>query len=328
MKPIEEMTTEELLNLSDEDQAKAFMNGVDNPDGDKESKESPDLAKEAEAGEVKEEVKEEPVILARDGKNTIPYSELESAREREKQALLHAKELEESLKSKDQLIADLKEAKKLDAETGSTEEQQKVLDEYAGEFPELMEDIKPFLEGMINKGIAVGIKTLKDEIAKDIEPVRQKVEKAEQDAIADDHKAWSKAQSDFFAVNKVFQENKVLYDYLNGAVKMIAADETNTNLTYQGVLDKAKDMVTEAINKMNGAISGKTPKPEDVKKKAEEIIAKTEETPPFSLSDVPGSSAAHHDESAALESMSTTARMDKFMSMNPDKIEDMLSKLL
>ena len=89
MKTIEEMSTEELMQLSEEDQAKAFLQGIDIPDGENKDGESPDLdSKNSEELENPEESNdsEEKVILAKDGKNTIPFSELEAAREREKAA--------------------------------------------------------------------------------------------------------------------------------------------------------------------------------------------------------------------------------------------------
>jgi len=331
MKTIEEMSTEEMLSLSDEEQARVFLHGIDYPDGDKKTEDSPDLS----GKEPEPEEKEEPVILAKDSKNTIPYSELERARERERAADLRAKELEESLKSKDQLIADLKAAKAADAGTGDTKEQEKVLEEYAGEFPEFMQDIKPYLESMIKQGVAVGIKSFKEEIVKEIEPVKQKVAQSEQQAIEADRNSWIKAQDDFFKApeNQVFKETPALYDYLDGAVKIVARD--NQSLAHSDILTKAKEMVTAAIETMQGAL-GKKPvvedvkkeSAEDIKKKAEDVISKTKETPPFSLSDVPGSAAAHHDEADALANMSTTATMDKFLSLNPDKIEEMLSRLV
>ncbi len=335
-KPIEEMTVETMLGLSEEEQAKIFMQGG-LPDGDKEIEDSPDLeGKEVKAEEVKadEPKEQEKVILAKDGEHTIPYSELEAAREREREALLRAKELEDSLKSKDQLIADMQQAKKADENAGTgTEEQQKVLEEYAGEFPELMADLKPYLEGMIKQDLTVTLKSFKEEIVKAIEPIKQKVEQAEQTALENDQSAWTKAQNDFFNAegNQVFKNDPVLYDYLNNAVKVIANDETIEGInTYADVLAKAKEMVTGAIEKISGAIGGKkeTTKPEDIKKKAEEVISKTKDTPPVSLSDVPGSASAHHDEAEAINAMSDMARLNKFLSTNPDKIEDMLSRML
>ena len=217
------------------------------------------------------------------------------------------KQLEDALLVRDSLIADLQAAKKIDDKIGGHEEQKKVLDEYQGEFPELVEDIKPFLENMIRKGIE------KEQSAK---------------AELDDKNAWLKAQDDFFSANQVFKSSPILYDMLDSAVKTVAADDASNNFTYQEVLDKAKEMVQAAIGKLHGVETPKKPDIADVKKKAEDIIAKVEEKTPFSLSDVPGSTAAHHDEAEALANMSALATMDKFMSKSPDKIEELLSRLV
>lgn len=51
-------------------------------------------------------------------------------------------------------------------------------------------------------------------------------------------------------------------------------------------------------------------------------------TVPTSLSDIPAGTAAHHDEAEALGQMSESALLDKMMQMAPEKIESLIAKVV
>lgn len=97
---------------------------------------------EAEAATAK---KEDPVILAKDGKNTIPFSELEESRAK-------AAQFEALARDQAALIEDLKAAKVADKGTGATDAQDEVMKQFKENYPELAEMLAPAVQKMIDAG--------------------------------------------------------------------------------------------------------------------------------------------------------------------------------
>lgn len=306
---------EEFEKLGEEDQ-RAFMFGGE-PQGDTKSETSPDLTeKDSEPEKVEEPAKvdEQPGVQAKDGKHIIPFKELEDTR-----AMVDR--LKQTTTEQAALIADLQAAKEKDEATGGTKAQDAVIAEYEGEYPELMEDLKPVLEKMSH-----GIEARMEARIKDLEAKLQPAPVAEPEI---DPK-WDAAQKAFFgaAENELFHHNKnpALFDKLNDAVKTVAQSEGGEALSYEEVLKEAKDMVFASMGvKMPDASPPPAP---DLKKVVDAKLKQVEDQVPSSLSDMPGASSAHHDEAEAMLEMDGLSLVNKFLNMTPDKIEENLNRIL
>ena len=97
----------------------------------------------------------EPEIVAKDGKHTIPFSELEAARE--------------LVRTQAELIESLKAAKAADAGTGDTVAQEDVLKEFKEQYPDMAAVLAPALQKAIDAGVALGMADLKRELTASID---------------------------------------------------------------------------------------------------------------------------------------------------------------
>ncbi|MFA6063818.1 MAG: hypothetical protein WC736_14620 [Gallionella sp.] len=104
----------------------------------------------------------EPAVLAKDGKHTIPFSELETARAK-------ADQFEALANTQAELIANLKAAKAADAGTGDTAAQEDVLKEFKEQYPDMAAVLAPALQKAIDAGVAVKVADLKRELTASID---------------------------------------------------------------------------------------------------------------------------------------------------------------
>jgi hypothetical protein len=294
----------------------------------------------AEKAKAETDADDKPVIQAKDGRNVIPYERLEEATAKVQESQGKIDRLEQTLTEQTKLITDLQEAAKQDAaagkETGkeTTAAIDAVKAEYEGEYPEMMEDIGPHLEKIIAAGSADLVKGLKDEIETlkaELAPVKETVENDRAALEQADKTDWQGAQESFWQdeENQVFQKetNPMLFNLLNSEVVNLAKSD-QVFADYPELLAAAKQNVMAG---MPGLFPDKPDKPTvtdaDLKAEAEKKLAKLKEEVPTSLSDVPGSSAVHHDEAEAAVNMGMQAATGKFMQMDPDQIEEYYSKV-
>lgn len=303
---------EEFEALSAEDQEAFMFGGI--PQGETKSEASPDLTDKQDPEPAKEAttdkpVVDTPVVQAKDGVHTIPYSELEAAREK-------AARFEQTAQEQAMLIEDLKAAKAKDAETGGTEAQEAVMAEYAGEYPELMEDLKPYLDGMM-AGVIKRMSDLESKIAQDLQPIQE-----------DKAKAATKAHFDFILEKHPDSEeiaaSQEFVAWINSQPSFVR--DRYEQIAQNGSAEQVVEML-DAYRKVNPATSdaGKEP---DLGKTVEGKLAQVKNPVPSSLSEVPGGAAAHHDEAEAMADMSPLALMAKFNNMSPDKIEENMSRII
>jgi len=297
---------DEFEALSVEDQARVFSG--ETIQGETKSEASPDLTEKKDEEPVKVEPKaDDPVVQAKDGKNIIPFSELEAAREK-------AARFEQMAQDQAALIADLKAAQEQDAKTGGTEAQEAVMAEYTGEYPELMEDMKPFLEQMLAGEVRKQVGEALAGINKDLQPIKESAEEAA-----------SKAHFDFISTaHPDSEEIAASPEFAAWIESKPAFVREHYHLTAsKGTAEQVVELLDE-YRKDNPKASGKV----DLAGKVDAVLAGIEKTPPSSLSDVPGASAAHHDEAEAIREMSSMAVTAKFMSMSPDKINETMDRLI
>ena len=290
-----EQNTEEFDHLSDEDKDRV-INGENLED---ENSETPEPSASSDT---------EPVLLAKDGVHTIPYDHLVEARK-------NAAEWQQFATQQQDLIKSLQAAKIDDAGTGDTKAQDAVVAEYEGAFPEVAEDLKPYIQRMIDDGVKSVLADFKEQVNQRVAPVElssqeiaaeryfKSIRAAHPDAdtIVDDTKFhdWIKTQPS--AVQALYAENLEYKRPANDLIEMFAAYKNATGI---------KSAVT------------------DVAAKTKDIIANVKRSGPGSLSDIPSTITGTHDELEAIYDMSPSQLEAKFFGKSPDEINKLMSKLI
>jgi len=309
------------------------VEGADFPAEETEEKESQETSEDTEV-EAEEEEKE-PVVMAKDGKHTIPYSELENAREAVKSSKAEVETLKteaetlkqqlEELQGKTDVAEQLKEAQAIDAETGKTDEVDKLLSDLRDTDPELAEifDKRDMshreqiraLEGKI-EGLT---KTITDKLA----PFESSME----DMAEDSHfKAITDAHSDFDQIidsGELERFVNTVPSFMRGEYQRVFANGTS-----QEVIDLVQSYKDIKGIATPSSETGKVPSKEE----AEKIIADAEEKAsgktPTSLSEVPAGSNAHHDPAEAMHNMSSMKLLQMFEGKTIEQIHDLMNRAL
>jgi len=201
--------------------------------------------------EQQPEPEKAPVILTADGKHTLPFTELQAARDR-------AALLERTLGEQQALIQSLRDAATKDtAAGGGTAAQEKVLEEYKGDFPEMMEDIEPRIKELIEHGASDLVKALQQEVTNlraEIAPLKQTIEQDQAVAAQTDRDNWNGSIAKFFGdeTNQMFnkEQNPTLHRLLDDEVKRIANDGTFQD--YDTLLATAKGNVVTLLEQATG----------------------------------------------------------------------------
>lgn len=270
----------------------------------KESGAAPEAAKESESeGPAKAA---EQAILAKDGKNTIPYSELESAR-------ADAKRWEQVANEKEAFIQSLEAAKKIDAETGTTDAQEDVLAGIREDYPALAEAMEKAIDAKVERAL------------KPVQASIQPTIEVTQDTLRERH---------FSAINGAHPDFPDLYE--SGKLDAFVKSQPSfMRPEFERVMEKGNaqeiiDLV--AAYKERNPSEQPQPKPskEELAKAAEAAIRKvgSDSSVPNSLTDVPSAGMHDSEELGSMDSMSDTGLLGAMMSMSPDKINEKLSRLL
>jgi len=323
--------SEEFLNLSEDQQATLLTGGIlegetanegaegDKPSVEAEGSESPDAAVEAaeEAGKEEKpaaEAEPEPVVLARDGKHTIPFSELESARTR-------VQELERLLAEKGQpaAVPDQKEEKQTEqaqsADTGLADlvrERDEAL--YQGDTEKAHELSLKII------GVQQELATQAAIAAMEARESKVKVESAKQTAM---EAAQAKAD-EMLAQNKFLDPNDSTFS--QDAVDLVIAQRDRlmaSGMPPAEAIEKAVAKVAPLFQKTVTADPTA-----DVAAKAAEVISKAQSKVPTSLSSMPAGSAPQHDEGEAIREMSGLSLISAFEGMSSDQIMKKLSRVI
>jgi len=314
--------TEE-FELLDDAQQEAVFNGETIETGDtSEANEEPVETESTSDTKAGEEVSETPpaesdntnetelTLLAKDGKNTIPYSQLEEARAR-------VLELEGFSGQQTKMIEDLQAAKIQDEETGGTGAQEAVIEEYEGDYPEIAEEMKPYIQKMIDDGVKAGVEAVEQRFNERVAPLQETTQEAANKTRED---AILAAHPDAIDV----YQSQELKDW-------IAAQPSFVQEQYSSVLQAS---TAEQMNELFSAYKDATnfgtkePEAESITDKAKGIIAKTEKKPPASLSDIPASTAGTLDESEAMLEMTPSQLESKFDGKSSEQIMALMSKLV
>jgi hypothetical protein len=265
------------------------------PEKSTESTETP-AAESDETPDVTKTVETE--VLAKDGKHTIPYSELEDVRAK-------AKQFEELSKTQADLIENLKAAKIADAATGDTDAQDDVLKDFKTQYPELAEMLAPVLQTMIDAKASELEKQFTDTLA----PIKKS---AEDNSIDMHFAVITEAVPDFDALVESGEVKKWI-EGLPGYAKF-GAERVMTEGTAPEIVELF-EQYKAAVAKTS---SNKTE--EQIEAAANDAILKAKGAKPVSLSDVPAGQVSSHDE----EPTTTEGWSRKFAGMTPEAILKML----
>ncbi|HYD33803.1 MAG TPA: hypothetical protein VEA39_04470 [Methylophilaceae bacterium] len=289
---------------------------------------APDAATDKDKTETKtdadtgktETVDDTPVVQAKDGKNIIPYSELESARNKNTALEAEIQKRDDELLKRDELIASLQKAQQKDEGTGDTKAQQAVLDALNEDFPDLAQKMAPLIGSLIKEGVEERVSALKAELESKIQPLQKTAE------LTAEEKHFAMIAGKHEDYQTVF-ESKEFKDWMESQPSFAQPG-------IQAILDKGTAVqVIELLDTYKGGTAQKDTKggqltQEELAAKAKAEAAKAKPPVPGSLSEIPAGSNAHHDASEALLESNGLALVNTFLGKTPKQIEEMTSKVI
>ena len=265
-----------------------------------------DSAKADEAAE------ETPVVLAKDGKNTIPYEKLVEAREDAKAARAEREALMQEMESIKAMLTkkDAPRTEQAEPEAGPVTDELQDLKDQLADLPEVIEFVERYTGNQLKQ--VEMLKAQIEALTAQIEPIR----KTEQNRVVEDHfRAITTAHAD---ADKIVESPEF--------VEWKGKQPSFTQEAYDAVLERGTaQQVIELFSAFKGATgwgkadatAGDTAAPRTVRVNT-----------PKSLSDIPAGTAAPHDEAEALTQMSQTGRLQKMLNLDPSKIEDLMARLV
>lgn len=296
------------------------------PEEAKAEEEKPESQQEADAPEPEPEQAEKPVIVARDGKNTIPYSELADAREAAQNERSQREALERELAA---LKAKYEPGE--DADGGDTPDAGAENDAAAKlreDWPEVAEAV----DGIVGKQ-QERIKALEAQIAQ-LQPATEQMAAeraaaAHYGAITQAHPdaadivnsaefaAWQKAQPAF--MQQIF--GAVLERGTADQVIELFDGFKQANPAW----GKSPDDAAASDNAAKAP--SKAPAEREAAVKAAREKAAENSRTPRSLTDIPGGEAAPTDTAEAFMQKSPEAQLASMMNMSADKREELMRRL-
>lgn len=309
-------------NVSDELMSKFLAGEVD-------LEEKKDENPESGAVESSATEEQEPVVLAKDGIHTIPYSRIEELQskveqfrldaEKSKQiAAKHESELEElraALESKNEILAKMQDAQQSDTQTGTTEAMDALMADLSDDYPGAAKLISSLLKQV-------------QDITKEVQVTR--AERDEERARKSALTAAEKAQIEF---------NEAAMGFEPKYLETISKDEFwkwfDEQPAYVRAVQKISDpqasaeVVTAFLKHTASASDSAQPgaAPLD-KEKLKESLAKAKTPAVKSLSDVPGGSNPATDELEAIAEMSAVDMAHRFIGKAAADVERILSRIV
>ena len=260
-------------------------------------------------------VAEEPVVLAKDGQHTIPFAELEAARER-------ARQLEQEL-----LALKSNPANQQPEEGAATSNE-------SDQSAESNEDKLLRLRREEREAMFAADTELAEKLGKEADALNRQIAR-------DEMRAESAAQAARESEANEIASAKARADALVEKYPFLKPDAPTTNqdaidlvvaqrdkLMSQGVA--FGDAIEQAVAKVAPLFSKETTQQStaDVAAKAAEVISKAKAPVATSLSQAPAGSKAHHDEVEAIRNMDTNRLAQSLESKSPDEIMRIMAKAL
>lgn len=266
------------------------------------------LAAETSAGETKPEG-----ILAKDGKNIIPYSQLESARQRAAAAETLARQQAEEL-------AALRAAKAAPVENADadmlTEEELQALE---AESPTLAKTLRAQQNALtqVRDQLQAVVQSQQQQVENEAEVVKSEIQTAidANPTLA----TWQTA------------EDKTLWNEASRFDKLLRESPKYANVPFSERFAKVVELTQSALGlevEAPAARQEPTLTPEQIKAAAEaKLKAVSKTSKPVSLSQIPGGAPPVVDERQKVEEMSSVALGQQFLGMTKDQLDAYLATL-
>lgn len=265
---------------------------------------------------------ENTVILAKDGKHTIPYEKLVEARERERewreQAEAARQELE-ALRAQAQARADAGEAPTQTDQNAAAA--QAAID--AGVDPDIFGDFsEEALAAGIQKLVDAKVQTVLQTLDARLEPIQQR-------QAAESHNAHYSAIYERHPDADSIAESQEFEDWVNTQPSFARAG-------FRAVLENGStaevielfDTYKQATGLAEAKAEGTQPKAADLKAAAKQALSKAKDPVPASLSDIPGAAAGPGSPEEVLASLDPADMLDRMQGMTPEQIESFLNRSL
>ena len=301
------------MAMAEGDTAPASAETNETPNVGNQKAEEPKV--EDKVGDAPELEAENAVILAKDGKHTIPYDKLVEARDGEKVARAELaevrKQLEEALAAKGNQDAQTQQqltqqAAAVEAASGLSNEE---LQDLFGDFSE--EGLAKGVEKLIDQAVQTKIKAFVEErLNNALSPLQQK---QQVDATQAHYRAIYEAHPDA--------------DSIAESQEMAAWIKAQPSFTQAAIEQVLKSGTAEQVVEVFSAFkaSGAAAKHEDVKQSAQEMVKKVGNAAPVTLTDVPSGRAASVDTGAALANLSGGQLIEAMEGWSPEQIERYLN---
>lgn len=271
-------------------------------------------------------------VLAKDGKNFLPYAELErrvaAARqqgEEQARAAIEAagkeavEKLQAQLKAKDEQIAQLDKGKKAEPDPieGISEE---LLTTFREEYPTQAKIIEPILAAIKQRDTRIS------ELTADLQSERQTRQKSEAEIAAEEVQALIGANADL----DDWQKNRpMLFDLAVDQEAKLMSDKDWVAKNPELAKDDAKryDHVVSLVKQAVGLPAASPKNEPDLDRKAQEALDGAQPQTPRSLSDIKGGSPPATNVEDNLEAVGADQLAAKLLSMDPASRERWFARL-
>ena len=305
------------------------MNGetieFDEPQADKPTVESsePPVTTDSKNSQVTDEQlnADNAVIMAKDGKHTIPFEKLQQAREAERLALEKVQLAEQQAQA---AIAELEKLRNQQSQSNTAAQQAKIDNQIDIAQQAIDNGVDPSIFGDFDEeGLAGGIQTLvQQQVAQQVEArLKQALEPITQKQQIDE------TQQHYAAILQAHPDIESVAESQEFA-SWRASQPSYAQQAINGVLSQGTtDQVIELFNQFKGNAQTAAPTSADIKQAAKAKIDNAQSAIPASLSDIAGGQAhtSPDEQLANLDGVDMLAAMEK---MSPEQIERILNKTL
>lgn len=256
-----------------------------------------------------------PVILAKDGIHTIPYEKLEQER-RDRQAA----------EAEAARLAAENEALKAAASAPAAAQAPAAPDPTTAVDPAAEVDFGDYSDEAMRRGVSALVAKAVAPLQAELETLRGTKAAEEQVSAAEAH--WTQIYGAHPDLDSIVESAEL--------AAWIGQQPTFLQGAYRATLEQGTaPEVIEMFTAFKGATGKTTPTPTptpapgaDAAARAAAAIAAAKSPVPTSLSEIPASTSAHHDEAAAMLEMNPQALMQRFENLSPQEIEKRLARVL
>ena len=261
------------------------------------------------------------VIMAKDGKHTIPFEKLQQAREAERLALEKVQLAEQQAQA---AIAELEKLRNQQSQSNTAAQQAKIDNQIDIAQQAIDNGVDPSIFGDFDEeGLASGIQTLvQQQVAQQVEArLKQALEPITQKQQIDE------TQQHYAAILQAHPDIESVAESQEFA-SWRASQPSYAQQAINGVLSQGTtDQVIELFNQFKANAQTAAPTSADIKQAAKAKLDNAQSAIPASLSDIAGGQAhtSPDEQLANLDGVDMLAAMEK---MSPEQIERILNKTL